>query len=87
MRHECSICHSSGEWSPSWEWWGSYLAQDVGLPCLTTCSDVCRKAVEILGGPEKVLGAIWDAKGINPRHNRKHYKDILAHKASSLVVA
>lgn len=84
MIHECSICHKKEEWNKNWMSWGSLLMEDDGLPLLLTCSDLCRKAVELLGGPHRALGAIWDAKKVVVFHNRSKYKDILCHTVASL---
>ena len=84
---ECSICHKREEWSSlphKWAWWGSILMQEDGLPLLFTCSDLCRRAVDILGGPEATLAMIWKIRGTTVRYNRSKYKDIL--KAQMRIV-
>lgn len=87
MIHECSICHKKEEWHDGWSWWGSLLMEDDGLPILKVCSEQCRAAVDLLGGAEAVLGAIWDAKGSVVLRNRRHYKDILRWRVKHLVLA
>lgn len=85
--HRCDICGKQGEWSEgTWARWGSLLMEEDGLPLLITCSDLCRTAVLFMGGPERVLGAIWDARGAcQPWNKKKHYKNVYRHTVNSLV--
>lgn len=58
--HECVNCAKISIWSEGWQWWGSELMVDQGLPLVKTCSDECRKAI---GDPRTVLATLWKATG------------------------
>ena len=40
--HMCTVCHTQGEWSSSWSWFGSYRDMDNNGTVPKFCGDVCR---------------------------------------------
>lgn len=42
MTHTCTVCATTGEWGPSWSWFGSLIDVDNGRNVPKFCGDVCR---------------------------------------------
>lgn len=40
--HTCTVCHTQGEWSASWSWFGALIDLDNGRSVPKFCGDVCR---------------------------------------------
>lgn len=56
MKHTCNVCQSCGEWDSRWQYYGSILIAEEGLPLLKTCSDKCRAKID---DPASWLLRLW----------------------------
>ena len=61
-KHSCSICGKEGEWSNAWEWYGSLVDFDAGLPILKLCSKRCKD--KIAGSEDQLLDEIMSGLGM-----------------------
>lgn len=64
MKHTCNVCQGCGSWGPGWEFYGSILIEEEGLPLLKTCSDKCRAKID---DPDRWLLLLWAKMGARPR--------------------
>jgi len=62
-KHTCNVCQGCGPWGPGWQFYGSILIEEEGLPLLKTCSDKCRAEVD---DPARWILLLWKKTGAQP---------------------
>ena len=71
-KYTCNVCQGCGPWGPGWQFYGSILIEEEGLPLLKTCSDACRSKID---DPDQWLRLLWLKMGVTPsKQVLKHSK-------------
>lgn len=63
-KHTCNVCLKCEPWGAGWQFYGSLLIEEEGLPLLKTCSDKCRAQID---DPASWLLQLWEKMKVKPR--------------------
>ena len=73
-KYTCNVCQGCGPWGPGWQFYGSILMEEEGLPLLKTCSDACRSKID---DPDQWLRLLWLKMGVTPsKQVLKHFRKL-----------